>query len=116
MATVPTDIFAIEKGFWTGDEAYYQKHTDAECLVAFADMPGVMENGDLAATAKDGRRWRDLELEPKGAVQPTADTLILTYEATATKESGEPYAALVTTGYVQRGDDWKMMFHGQTPH
>jgi hypothetical protein len=40
---------------------------------------------------------------------------MLSYEAHATREGGESYAALVSSGYVHRADGWKLMFHGQTP-
>ena len=40
---------------------------------------------------------------------------ILSYEAHATRSNGEPYSALVSTGYAKRDDGWKMMFHQQTP-
>jgi len=60
---------------------------------------------------KDAGAW----MIPKGMVEPGSDIVMLTYEAHATRENGEPYAALVSTGYVHRADGWKMMFHSQTP-
>jgi hypothetical protein len=41
--------------------------------------------------------------------------VLLSYEASAVRENGEPYKALVSTGYVKRSDGWKMMFHAQAP-
>lgn len=108
-------LLAIEKKFWTGDEAYYREHVDRSCLVAFTEMSGLMSNRDLAATAKDGQRWKNLEIEGRGLVRPTDDIAILTYEATAERATGEPHHAIVSTGYVKRDDGWKMMFHSQTP-
>ena len=112
---VEKSLLAIEKKFWTGDEAYYREHVDTCCLVAFVEMSGLMSNRDLAATAKDGNRWKKLELDCKGLVQPTEDTAILTYEAKTERATGEPHHAIVSTGYVKRSDGWKMMFHSQTP-
>ncbi len=77
-------------------------------------MSGLMGNEDLAATAGDGSRWQDVEIEQKGFIHPTDDTAILTYQAKARRESGEPYAAIVSSGYVKREDGWKMMFHSHT--
>ena len=45
----------------------------------------------------------------------TVGLAILSYEARATRSNGEPYSALVSTGYARRDDGWKMMFHQQTP-
>ena len=115
MTEIEKDLLAIEKKFWTGDEAYYREHVDASCLVAFTEMSGLMSNQDLAATAKEGNRWKKLELDSKGLIRPTDDIAILTYEAKAERATGEPHHAIVSTGYVKRSDGWKMMFHSQTP-
>jgi hypothetical protein len=69
----------------------------------------------LAATVKDPDRWHSLSMDLKGMVEPGIDVVMLTYEAHATREGGEPYAALVSSGYVHRADGWKLMFHCQTP-
>jgi hypothetical protein len=109
------DLLELEKGFWTGDEAYYAANADTECLVAFPKMAKAMDNADLAKTATKPNRWRDLQIDLKGIIEPGSDIIMLTYEAHATRENGEPYAALVSTGYVHRVNGWKMMFHSQTP-
>ncbi|CDX62478.1 conserved hypothetical protein [Mesorhizobium plurifarium] len=109
------ELLELEKGFWTGDSAYYQANVDVECLVAFPQMAQAMTNAELAATASKPNRWRDLDIKLKGMVEPGSDIVMLTYQARATRENGEPYAALVSTGYVHRADGWKMMFHAQTP-
>lgn len=115
MMASEKELLEIEKGFWTLGEAYYKAHADKECLVAFPEMARTMSNPDLAATAKDVNRWRDVSMNLKGMVEPGSDVVMLTYEASATRDGGEHYAALVSTGYVRRADGWKMMFHCQTP-
>jgi hypothetical protein len=109
------DLLELEKGFWTGDAAYYAANADTECLVAFPEMAKAMDNADLAKTATKPHRWRDLQIDLKGIIEPGSDIIMLTYEAHATRENGEAYAALVSTGYVHRVTGWKMMFHSQTP-
>ena len=109
------ELLDIEKGFWSGDSAYYEANADVECLVAFPQMAQAMTNADLAKTATKPNKWRDLDINVKGMVEPGSDIVMLTYEARATRENGESYAALVSTGYVHRADGWKMMFHAQTP-
>jgi len=115
MSTTEKDLLEIERRFWTGGEDYYRDHVDTLCLVAFTEMSGLMSNPDIAATVKEGRRWTKLDIDSKGFLQPTGDTAILTYEARAERATGEPYRAIVSTGYVRRSDGWKMMFHSQTP-
>ena len=104
MKAIAKDLLALEKKFWTGDEKFYRENVDASCLIAFADMSGLMGNEDLAATAKDGNRWKKLDIVQKGFVQPSDGVSILTYEAKAVRENGDPYAAILSTGYVKRKD------------
>ncbi|MGN6305502.1 MAG: hypothetical protein ACTHNH_11840 [Mesorhizobium sp.] len=115
MVASEKELLEIEKGFWALGEAYFKAHADKECLVAFPEMAMAMSNADLAATAKNPNRWRDLSIDLKGMVEPGSDVVMLSYEAHATREGGEPYAALVSSGYVHRADGWKLMFHCQTP-
>jgi hypothetical protein len=115
MTASKEELLDIERGFWGGDSAYYQANADTECLVSFPQMAKAMTNAELAATASKPNRWHDLDIKLKGMVEPGSDIVMLTYEVRATRDNGERYAALVSTGYVHRVNGWKMMFHAQTP-
>ena len=115
MPSLETRLLDLERKFWTGDADFYRKNLDDSCLVAFTEMTGVMSRDAVAETVKDGNRWRDLALEPKGMVEPAAGVAILSYRAEATRASGEAYAAIVSSGYIRRGNAWRMTFHHQTP-
>jgi len=75
------DLLELEKGFWTGDAAYYEANVDTECLVAFPKMAQAMDNADLAKTATKPNRWRNLKMDLKGIIEPGSDIIMLTYEA-----------------------------------
>lgn len=109
------ELLDLERGFWTGDSAYYEANADRECLVAFPGMAKALTNAELAKTVSKPNRWRDLDISLMGMVEPGSDIVMLTYQARAIRDNGEHYAALVSTGYVHRADGWKMMFHAQTP-
>jgi hypothetical protein len=110
------DLLALEKKFWTGDTKFYQDNVDDSALIAFGpDMAGVMSNKEIASSAGQGNRWKNLDIKLKGLIEPADDVAILSYEANATRSNGETYAALVSTGYARRDGGWKMMFHQQTP-
>ena len=122
MTTAKTDsdnLLALERQFWNGDAAFYRQHLDDTCLVAFTQMSGAFDKSDIAATVKDGTRWRDVDLKIKGIIEPAPGVAILTYWASAKRPDGAPYEALVSSGYVKRGQGgepaWKMVFHQQTP-
>ena len=114
--TIKHDLLALEKQFWTGDDSFYREHLDDKCLVAFTEMAGLMSKEDIAGMIKkDPQRWSDLKLEEKGFVQPADGVALLSYRASARRGNGDPYNAVVTSGYVKRNGAWKMAFHQQTP-
>lgn len=108
------DLLKLEKGFWTEDANYYREHVDADCLLAFTEMAGVHSNEEIASQ-RGPSNWKNIKLDEKGFVQLSDESVVLTYEVNAQRKSGEPYKALVSTGYVKRGGEWKMAFHQQTP-
>ena len=108
------DLVAMERKLWTGGSPDYRETLDTDCLIAFREMAGVSSRDSIAAQA-DARHWRNPKIDVEGFLQPTDDVAILTYQASAQRETGEAYRARVSSGYVKRGAGWKMMFHAQTP-
>jgi PhnB protein len=108
------DLIASERRLWSGGKSAYRSALDEDCLVAFTRMAGVSGREEIAGTVDEGQRWQDVRIDVEGFLQPTDDVAILTYRANAVR-AGSPYAALVSSGYVQREGDWKLMFHQQTP-
>ena len=112
--SLENDLLAIEDHFWTGGPEAYQRYADAECLVAFSELAGVMSNRDIAKSAEKGR-WKDVSLVSKGMARLSDTSAIVTYECSAKGKDGKPYHALVSSGYVKRSGGWKLAFHQQTP-
>lgn len=107
-------LLAKEHGIWTGGATDYRRTLDDDCLIAFTEVAGVTSRDTIADQADDSR-WHDLDLEVEGFLQPTDDVALLTYRASAVRANDEPYEARVSSGYVCRNGDWKLMFHQQTP-
>jgi hypothetical protein len=108
------DLMEIEREIWTGGPESYEAHTDKQCLVAFKEMAGVMARHDIAKSAEKGR-WKDVSMQPRGIANLTDEAAIISYECTAKRKDGQPYHALVSSGYVKRAEGWKLAFHQQTP-
>jgi hypothetical protein len=53
-------------------------------------------------------------MEQKGIARLSDAAAVITYECTAKRKDGQPYRALVCSGYVKRVDGWKLAFHQQT--
>jgi hypothetical protein len=113
--TTSDELLAIERSLWIDGPDAYDRHLDAECLIAFTGMAGLFTRDEVAATVADSPRWRNLEIDVQALVEPTADVAILTYRAAAVRGEDESYRALVSSGYVRRDGSWRLTFHQQTP-
>ena len=109
------DLVALERQFWTGDTNFYRQHLDEKCLTVFQEQAGVFSREDVAQQASNPKRWRVQQIQPKGFLQPTDDTAIVTCEVYAKRETGEAHHTLTSSGYIRRHGEWKMTFHQQTP-
>jgi hypothetical protein len=110
-----TELLTLEERFWTRDAGFYRDNLDDLCLMAFTEMAGVFGKADIAKTVDESPRWTGVRLEPQGLLEPTQAFAVLTYRAAATRGDGEPYRALVSSGYVKRHGAWKLAFHQHTP-
>ena len=111
--TLEDRLYETERQFWTGGSDVYRAHVDETCLTVFTEMAALLDR-DRIAQSVEGHRWDEVAISRKGFKQPEETVAIIAYEATA-KRAGRSYRALVGSGYVRRGQDWKMMFHQQTP-
>lgn len=110
------ELLQIERALWTGGPEAYGRHLDPDCLVAFSDeLAGVSSRDDIARSAAESPRWRDLDLDPRGLIRPSDDVALLTYRARANRGTREQYEALASSCYIRRNGEWKMVFHQQTP-
>ena len=98
------ELLDLEKGFWTGDSAYYAANADTECLVAFPEMAKAMDNADLAKTATKPNRWRDLQIDLKGIIEPGSDIIMLTYEGKWRSLRGSGQHRLCPSGHRMEDD------------
>lgn len=113
---ITDDLYTLERGFWEQGGDYYRANLAETVLMAFVDMAGTQPRAAVAETVPEVSRWRDVEMRHKGLIEPVPDVAIITYEASATRADGTPYAALVSSGYAREGTEgWKMMFHAQAP-
>ena len=114
--SVQSQLLAKEETLWSGGAPEYRLTLDGDCLVAFTEMAGVQSRDKIAQMAGEGGRWQDVDIEVEGFLQPTTDVSILTYRISAVNgKAGAPYSARVSSGYVKRDGEWRMMFHQQTP-
>lgn len=109
------ELLALEERFWTEGAGFYRDHLDDRCLTAFAEMAGVFDKDEIARTVGESSRFKDVNVKVHGIVEPIDGFAVLSYRAAATRDDGERYYALVSSGYVKRNGGWKLAFHQQTP-
>jgi len=111
-------LYEIEQGFWLEGKNHFLNHVDHRCLLAFpqaGEMHGVHSLEEVAATATNANRWRDLTMADRQLLETGDDFAIISYRADVTRADGEPYAALVSSAYVRRPGGWKLAFHQHSP-
>jgi hypothetical protein len=112
------ELFDIEQGFWLSGGEHFLGHLSNACLLAFpqmGEMHGVFTREQVAATATPANRWRDLRVTNRYLLRPHEGVAIISYQADVTRADGQPYAALVSSAYVQEPDGWKLAFHQHSP-
>lgn len=111
------DLYEIEEGFWLRGQQHFIENLDERCLLAFpqsGEMHGVFDRAQVAATAAPANRWRDLSMRDRHGLV-LGDAAIISYRAEVSRGDGQPYSALVSSGYVRRADGWKLAFHQHSP-
>ncbi len=116
--TVKEELFGIEEGFWLSGTKHFSDNLDDLCLLAFpqaGEMHGVFSREQVSATANPSNRWRNLSMSDRHLLLPNDNSAIISYKAKVTRADGEPYSAIVTSGYVRRDAGWKLIFHQHSP-
>jgi hypothetical protein len=108
-------LMNLERRFWTSGPDFFGDHLGDPCLLAFEGLAGVLSRAQVLRTIGSQARWNAPQLELKGFMEPTDRVALMTYEARAARPYGEPYHALVSSGYLWDGENWKLIFHQQTP-
>lgn len=105
------ELLEIDKGFWLDGEDFFLRHVDERCMLVFTQMQGIYSREEVAATAKEPKRWQDLRLTDARIIQPSEDVAMLSYEARVKRHDGTPYRALIGSLYVRKGGAWKLAAH-----
>jgi hypothetical protein len=118
MADLLTDLAKLEREGWQalsagrGGAFYDVVLTDDAVMVlpfAVLDRTASLEAMDEAAP------WSRFDITDEQLVNLSEDSKMLIYRATAQRERGPEYRALMSTTYVHTGGRWRVRVHQQTP-
>lgn len=93
--------------------SFYEQVLD-EHVVMLLPGPMTLDDRDAILDSMSGAPWDGYELDDVRTFQPTPETCIVVYGAVASR-GGQEYSAVISSVYVRRGGDWKLVLHQQTP-
>jgi uncharacterized protein (TIGR02246 family) len=114
---VTSEIAELERRGWealSGPEgaAFYANLMDDDGLMVF---PGLVLDRAASLRAIAGAPpWNSFDLDDVREIRPTPDSAIVTYRASARRDSGG-YVANMTSVYGRRDGRWRLLLHQQTP-
>lgn len=111
-----SDLLELENGFWeaAGSPEFYGDHFAEDGVIALAmGTMGKLEAMEVMETADP---WVDHELHSPRLIEIGRDAAALVYRASARRAGDESqYEVVVSSVYVRRQGDWKLIVHQQTP-
>ena len=109
-------LLALERRFWKGDAAFYERHLSADAVMALPVAAGILRRDQIVSSVADGPRWTQLRIVNPRVVRLSDTSAMLTYRAQASRDGDPaPYLAVASSAYVLTGGEWQLAFHQQTP-
>jgi hypothetical protein len=109
------DIWSLERDFWLNGPEFYERHLDAQCVMAFSSPAGIMRRDAILASLRSARRWQSVDMSNRTQASPATGLAIVAYEVEARRDGGSPYRAICLSNYRSDGGAWLMTSHQQTP-
>ncbi len=103
-----------EETIWTGSVGEAVRRLDRACVMVAPPPAGIMGYRAILGAFDSAPRWQHVAMSDRREVA-TDELTILAYHVTARRAGAEDYHALVSSTWLQRGEDWKLVQHQQTP-
>ena len=109
-------LLALERRFWKGDAAFYERHLSADAVMALPVAAGILRRDQIVSSVAAAPRWTQLRIVNPRVVRLSDTSAMLTYRAQASRDGDPaPYLAVASSAYVLAGGEWQLAFHQQTP-
>jgi hypothetical protein len=109
-------LLHLESQFWeaAGNPEFYDAHFADDGLMAFS--VGIMAKPEVLTVMEGASEWSSFTIDDPRFVEVGDDVAALVYATVAQDERGEEYRAVITSVYVNRGGEWILVLHQQTPN
>jgi hypothetical protein len=113
------ELEALERRGWEalsgpGGAAFYSEFMADDGLMVFPGL--VLDKAASIQAISDTTPWLSYELEGVRLIGAMPHAATVVYGATAQREGGSPYRALMASVYVRREGNWRLVLHQQTPN
>ncbi|CAN5442038.1 hypothetical protein BH20ACT15_BH20ACT15_00660 [soil metagenome] len=106
------DLLEIERTLGGGTAEDYERHLAEESVLV---MPGmVLDKGQTVEATGSEPSWEEFEITDERLVEVDDGVAVLTYRWNS-RRGADSYEALMSSVYARRDDEWKLVFHQQTP-
>jgi Domain of unknown function (DUF4440) len=109
-------LLELESAFWesAGDPGFYREYFADDGIMALS--VGLMSKPQVVSAMKEASPWSTFTIDDLRFVEVGDDVTGLIYTTDATRDGPDGrYRAAVTSVYVNRGGDWRLILHQQTP-
>jgi hypothetical protein len=115
---VTAELEALERRGWEalsgpGGAEFYDEIMADDGLMVFPGL--VLDKAGAISAIRDAVPWSSFALSDLSVIDAAPDVGLVTYRATAQRAGEEPYGAVMTSVYVRRGGEWRMLLHQQSP-
>ncbi|MFZ0625537.1 MAG: nuclear transport factor 2 family protein [Acidimicrobiia bacterium] len=110
------DLIELERRFWerAGDAEFWHRHFADDGVIVLPS--GHMDKATVVGIQANSDPWEMYALEDVRLVDLGEDCQAVTYLARARRAGDESdYVAAVSSVYAQRGGEWLLILHQQTP-
>lgn len=116
MQKTQDELMEMEKGFWNAldNPTFYHDNMAKDALAVIGGEVKTRDDA-VAMTRETPMKWDSIRFQNPRFVQITDDTAAVTYEASADQNTGERYAATITSVYAKRDGKWLLALTTHTP-
>lgn len=95
-------------------QRFYEPLLDEQATFLFPG--GMLIKGKEKILASMGSQpWQNYEIAEKQLIGMTEEVSVIIYKVTAQREGQDVYKALISSTYIWREDEWRLILHQQTP-
>src|SRR5215212_11512100 len=116
--SIEKTLLDLEDEMWRanreGDGSFYERVLRDDALVV--SQWGVAPKAAIVpGISKNDNPYVETELSDRKVLQITGDSALVTYKAEVTTGAGVTFRLLATSVYAREGDEWRSVFHQQSP-